>query len=356
MDGGTTWMELPLAPFGAYMKASASPADEAVYRYTAMDDEGAVTERYFASPVQRREGDRVFCECIPEVSSDGLVFRIVTDRILASTPSVRLMGGAGGDSATVYQTEARSYAAFVSSTHIVDGLNAVIVAGTDYRGYPLASVTAFRAFRLSSGSSFAFDVSDSLRATLHAQSIRDTALCLVSETMPPAVPPGGCRSSAPPFLIDFPEKRLMKPIKLDCDPGRRYALFRWSGSEWKCVGVPRMEGGCVKIGEQGIYAFFRDEIPPDVKHVAVENQHAGSGFFKPYTCFLPVKEEGSGVDPYSVYAYLDGSRVVCEWDDFRGRLEIPIPSTMTRGMARLKVEVSDRVGNRSVGEFGFVLQ
>ena len=90
--------------------------------------------------------------------------------------------------------------------------------------------------------------------------------------------------------------------------------------------------------------------------MAVEKNHEGSGFFKPYFCSVPVREDGTGVDPWSAEARLNGERVVCEWDEFRKRLVIPVPASFPAGHAVLSVEVGDRAGNRSVGEFGFVIE
>jgi hypothetical protein len=117
-----------------------------------------------------------------------------------------------------------------------------------------------------------------------------------------------------------------------------------------------MEGGYASILKPGKYMLIHDGIPPIIEHVAVETGHAGSGFFKPYYCSVPVKEEGTGVDPWAAEAWLDGQRVVCEWDEFRKRLVIPVTASHPAGHTVLTVEVSDRAGNRSVGEFGFVLE
>ena len=81
-----------------------------------------------------------------------------------------------------------------------------------------------------------------------------------------------------------------------------------------------------------------------------------SGFFKPYTLYAPVEENGCGVDPYSAMTVLNGRSVVCEWDEIRKRLYVPVPSGVGAGSATLKIELSDRAGNRSVEEFGFVLE
>ena len=146
-------------------------------------------------------------------------------------------------------------------------------------------------------------------------------------------------------------------MRLRCAIGPKAGLFRWNGKKgWKCVGVPAMEGGYAQVDRPGRYVFLSDRIPPIVEHVAVEKSHPGSGFFKPYFCSVPVTEDGTGVDPYGCRATLGGERVVCEWDEFRGRLVIPVPASFPAGRTVLSVEVSDRAGNMSVGEFGFVLE
>jgi hypothetical protein len=146
-------------------------------------------------------------------------------------------------------------------------------------------------------------------------------------------------------------------MRLYCEPDSNAGLFMWDDDKgWKPVGVPAMEGGFVTVGKPGIYVYLRDGIPPLVEHVAVEKGIKGSGFFKPYFCSVPVTEDGTGVDPWSATAVLGGRRMVCEWDEFRKRLVIPVPADFPPGHTVLEVEVSDRAGNRSVGEFGFVLE
>jgi len=117
-----------------------------------------------------------------------------------------------------------------------------------------------------------------------------------------------------------------------------------------------MEGGEITIPEPGIYAFLRDGLPPGFDTVAIEESTAGSGFFKPFRYYVPVTETGCGVDPYGVSAFLNGERIVCEWDEPRERLYIPLPASYPAGRATLRVEISDRAGNSSVDEFSFVIQ
>ena len=117
-----------------------------------------------------------------------------------------------------------------------------------------------------------------------------------------------------------------------------------------------MMDGYVSIDEPGVYAFFHDPLPPLVKHVALEEWIEGSGFYRDVICSVPVDEPGTGVDPWSAVAFLDGERMVCEWDGSRDRFLVPLPRFVEPGRRVLQIEVSDRAGNRSVGEFGFVLE
>jgi len=96
--------------------------------------------------------------------------------------------------------------------------------------------------------------------------------------------------------------------------------------------------------------------PPAIASPSLVKGAGGGTFFRPVFCSLKVTEEGSGIDPWSAEAFINGSRMVCEWDGFRGRLVIPIPGFIEPGRAGLHVEVSDRAGNRTVGEFGFMIQ
>ena len=93
-----------------------------------------------------------------------------------------------------------------------------------------------------------------------------------------------------------------------------------------------------------------------MKRLGFSRGSAGSGFFKRKLCYVPVHERGSGVDAESAAAFLNGKRVVCEYDAYRARLAIPLPRTYPPGPANLRVEISDRAGNRSAGEFSFVVE
>jgi hypothetical protein len=112
----------------------------------------------------------------------------------------------------------------------------------------------------------------------------------------------------------------------------------------------------VDVGRPGVYAIFADARAPVLKGLASTRRSAGSGFFKRRLYYVAVNDAGSGVDAESATAILNGARVVCEYDEYRSRLGIPIPASYPAGPARLRVEVSDRSGNRNSAEFGFVIE
>jgi hypothetical protein len=93
-----------------------------------------------------------------------------------------------------------------------------------------------------------------------------------------------------------------------------------------------------------------------MQFVASEPVARGSGFYGSIRYYVPVREDGSGIDPYSAAATMNGEPLVCEWDGIGNRLVLPIPAALPRGAARLHVELSDRTGNRSAGDFSFMLE
>jgi hypothetical protein len=122
------------------------------------------------------------------------------------------------------------------------------------------------------------------------------------------------------------------------------------------VGVPARDGGLVDVRRSGTYAVFADSTAPVVKRPGFTRRGPESGFFKARLCYVPVHESGSGVDADATTAYLNGKRVVCEYDEYRGRLAIPVPRSFPRGPAKLRVEAVDLAGNRSAAEFNIVIE
>ncbi|MCX5752554.1 MAG: hypothetical protein NTW97_02775, partial [Candidatus Krumholzibacteria bacterium] len=356
MDGGTTWRGVATDSSGS-RAAAAAPDPGALYRCVARDGEGAETVRFFAFPDPRAQRDSVFCEAAPELRAEGLFLKIRTDRALASIPSVRCSGGPRGDSLGVIQTGPRDYFVFAPVARLTNGVNIFTIRGRDHRGYPLERIVALQIFTFGVGSSASFDSGDGLMIRLKAPSVRGTAALMVREARDPGRRAPGLEQVAAPFSLDFPIEGYARPLQCGFDSGRSAGLYRWNGKAgWRCVGVPEREGGAVDVRRPGVYAIFADAQAPVMKRLAFTRRTSGSGFFKRRLYYVPVHDGGSGVDAESATAILNGARVVCEYDEYRSRLTIPVPATCPAGPARLRVEISDRSGNRNAAEFSFVIE
>ncbi len=356
-DGGERWEAVPLVARGKFRTGETALGSSGMYHYVVRDDEGAVSERYFAAPQPVETEDNVFCECIPSITSDGLLVHVVTDRALEERPRIMAGRGTSFDTCLVHPFGPRTFSVRCDPDILADGVNLFFVEGRDYRGYPLKGRAAFMLFHLRSGAQHRFTLSDSIHVRLEAPAVRGAALCLIREVPMPGRQTEELRPVSQPFSLEFPVDRLARPLLISGEPGKGVGLFRYDEERgWKCMGIPARQGGSCTVGEPGTYAFLADGLPPHLIHVASDNQPVGSGFFRPTRYYVPVEEEGSGVDPYSATATLNEREVICEWDEFRERLLIPIPAFFPAGMSRLHVELSDRSGNRSAGDFSFVIE
>ncbi len=357
LDGGSLWSRLPLNVVGKFKRALVTNDSSAVYRCEVTDRRGASVTDYFASPVRRVEEDEAFFETSLSGYREDIVLEIISDRIMAAPPLALRLSAGSPDTLKLCRRGPLSYAARINVEEVEEGINVFLVAGLDYRGYPARDVSAFRIYPLSSGSaSPTIAICDSIDVVIEAQSVIGRIPCILTAAAPPGELPPDLNPLSPVFALDFPSENIRKPLKLVAGLKRQAALFTWKKGKWKCVGAPAMEGGKVKIDEGGVFIFLEDGLPPRMKYAAFDEVAAGSGFFKDYRCIVPVIETGSGIDPWSVTATLDGRRMVCEWDEFREYLSIPIPSSIDPGAAKLHVEISDLAGNTAVEEFGFMLR
>ena len=315
-----------------------------------------IAESYFASPAHSRPASGVFGELLLGVSHMGLSVRLETNSPLIGRLSLNASFASPADSISLHRVGPRTHQAVIPTGAVEEGEAVILVTGTDYRGAHLEAVKAVRLFGMEMGRSHYFLLGDTLRVGLVARRLWSRGLCLVDECPMPGVPVGGLVSVSPAFSLDFRVDQIAR-LRLISDPGERVGLFRWrEGRGWKCVGVPAMEGGEITIPGPGIYAFLRDGLPPGFDNVAIEESTTGSEFFKPFRYYVSVTETGCGVDPYGTHVSLNGEWIVCEWDEPRDRLYIPLPASYPAVTAKLRVEISDRAGNSSVDEFSFVIQ
>ena len=355
-DGGKSWRGAEIEPAGDRFAARIGSDSTELYRLTAIDDEGAEVERYFAFPESREGQDTVPCDIGLDPVSDGIVARIAPARILASAPSV-LVGASGADSLRVFQAGPRQHFAFIPAERLVDGVNVLKVRGRDYRGFPIERAQAFYALVLGMNRARVFHASDSVVVSLRSQSNLGPTTVLVRGAPGQRKINAGLEPLAPAFRVDFPLDRITHPILVGLSGGRGAGLFQWQGKAgWRCLGVPTREGETVDLRRPGVYAVFRDVRPPVLKGVVHSQRGGGSGFFKRRLCAIPVRDGGSGVDPEAVVVTIDGEPAIGEWDEYRGRLEIPIPASHRRGPARLNVSVSDRAGNETTGQYTIMIE
>jgi len=352
-DGGRSWLAVETAR--GSLSIGMNEPSTILYRCVARDSEGARVERFFAVPRPQAGSDTVLCDVAPELRAEGLYLRIKTATALASAPSVR--GGRSGDSLGVVQTGMRDFIAFAPADSLANGVNLFSIRGTDCRGYPLERVRAFSIYTFGTGALASFDASGGLAVRLKAPSVRGTAGVMVRHAAA-----GGKHSSeltpiGAPFVLDFPLEAFARPLQCGFDAGRAAGLFRWDGKAgWHCVGVPARDEGTVDVRRSGTYAVFADSTAPVVKRPGFTRRGPESGFFKSRLCCVPVHERGSGVDADATTAFLNGKRVVCEYDEYRGRLAIPVPRSFPRGPAKLRIEIMDLAGNRSAAEFNLVIE
>lgn len=357
IDGGASWDEVILERIGRFDRGRVSGSANAVFRYTVRDDEGGSVSRIFGGPEPRTEADMSFCDMSFSAAEEGVRVDLSFDRAQVVSPVLARLGAGRADTLAIHRTGLLMYSSLARLDLLEPGLNFFSLHGMDFRGYPVRSVKGARVLLFRSGDGYEVDLCDSIDCVLEAVSVRRQAVCLIEEQPAPGPYPAGLRAVSSPFAVEFLSWPFRRPLRLVCSADRRTGLFRWDEDKgWKCAGVPATENGAVPLNRPGVYVFLSDGLPPDISHVAIDASHAGSGFFKPYNLHLPVAEDGCGIDPWSAEAFLDGRRMVCEWDEFRERLSIPVPAFIEPGHVKLRVEVSDRAGNRTVEEFGFVLE
>ncbi|MBN1886273.1 MAG: M23 family metallopeptidase [Candidatus Krumholzibacteriota bacterium] len=350
--GENPWRPISLSPIGRALRGDAAPGED-LFRFEARDDEGEVVTAWFASPPARGEAEMAFCELVCVPAEHGLVVRGILDAVPAEPPRMRL--GRRKPAAVACARERECEAFFphdaVSGETVLFALD-----GRDRRGYPVEGRKAARILRLGAADEPRFDAGDGLIVELRAERAFDTTLVAVAEEPLPGPPPPGLRPVGRPFALDFLPWRVGR-LRLLCEAGEATGLFRWDERRgWRCNGVPAREEGRVDVDEPGVYAFFLDGLPPEVRFVAREERPAASGFYRSRALYVEVDETGSGIDPWSAAVTLDNRPAVCEWDGIRKRLYVLVPAGRPGGALVVGVEISDRAGNRSAGEFGLTLE
>jgi hypothetical protein len=354
-DGGKSWTELTLEEVGSYGRAVVSSLEQPVYRYTLIDDEGMRISGTFSSPAEKPGQDMVFADCSLREAGGALLLDIITDRTLSSPPGVRLFPGISP--AEVIQTGEMRYEAVFEPGSISSGENLFHIEGTDYRGYPLREYHASRIYLFRSGSEFEWAGADTMTLRFVSDSVSQPSLCIISSYQGSVPPDSGRVQAVPPFRLRFRDDNFLEPMRIYTNAGEKIGFYRYDedDSTWSCLGDAGSGSG-ITISRPGVFALFRDGLPPRIGRLAISENPSGSGFFRDYSYFIPVEDSASGIDPYSPEILWNGEWMLCRWDDIRGRLYIPVPSSIPSGKVYLRAAVSDKLGNRSVENFSFVIE
>ncbi len=249
------------------------------------------------------------------------------------------------------------YVALAAPERFLGGARTFRVRFTDERGGTFDRFKTLPVLAFETGSRGSFDAGESLAVSLQAPSVRGAAIMLAGGGAPGAQPPAWLEPLAGPFTLDFAPEAFARYPLCSFEAERRAGLYRLDGKGgWACVGVIAGETRAIEIRRPGVYAVMIDTEAPTLRASALALDAPPSGYFKRRLLSVPVHERGSGLDAASVAAFVDGRRVVCEYDLHRERLVVPLPRSHPRGPARLRIEVADRAGNGGSAEYSVVIE
>jgi len=354
MDSSVTRVELRRT--GRYYRGKFErPSGKSCLKLLVRDDEGAVLEYFIGTSAV--SGRRLYCEATPVLDSGRLALRVVFDRGVEDLPVIRRLSGGSEDTATVCRLGEGEVVGLFDTQDIESGTNIFEVEARGLDGSGVKERFAITILKMQSGDRRSIMLGGERRVGIETSSLRDELIVLEREVPGEDFTGKGLKRTAPVFELKFERDRLLRPISINVDFGKKSALYRWDEHKgWKFIGAPFLEGGKVNIYSPGIYGFFEDELPPLPKGIFIERMRGGSGFFRNPWIYCALEDEGSGIDPYSTYVEINGRWTVSEWDEFRKRLYIPLPADFPSGPVRIRVDASDRVGNRALGEYNFLLK
>lgn len=149
-------------------------------------------------------------------------------------------------------------------------------------------------------------------------------------------------------------------------PGEPW-VFRKGRRGWSPVGpVLQDEDGeaWFRLSDRGLHAAFTDTVPPVIDAAPLlatpRPPRRVPGVTLPHWRTLPVAVDdprpGTGVDPATITATLDGAPLILEPDLIRDRVLVTVPDATAVGDHELVLELADRAGNpaRAVIRLGCV--
>jgi hypothetical protein len=109
-----------------------------------------------------------------------------------------------------------------------------------------------------------------------------------------------------------------------------------------------VQGGVLtaNISSFGTYTIQSDTTAPGITRPRIFRRNDGKWF-----ATVRVSDERSGVDYRSAEIYVNGIRGIAEYDPFSGLLIYHLPGFSPRAQNEIRVEVSDRAGNRARAVF-----
>ena len=336
-----------MRPFGSLSGAAGDAAPSPAARADAADGGAAAKGE---APLD------VAIRC--ELQAEGLYVRVRATAPLDAPPEVSVPGDTTLGEIDPLPLAPDEYVALLSPGRFAGGGAAVRARGRDARGRSFDVTRECRLLPFETGGRSSFAAGESLRVSLEAPGVRGTSGVIVREATVSGGAAAGLVPVGTPFALEFPAEGFSRYPLASFDAGRRAGLYRWDGrAGWWCVGVPAVEpGGRVEVRRPGTYAVLIDAAAPEPRAIGTTLKGPQSGFFKKRLHYVPVRETGSGVDAESVVATLDGRRIVCEWDEHRRRLLLPVPRSHPAGPATFHVEVADRAGNTAAADYAVVLE
>ena len=292
-----------------------------------------------------------------EVRAEGLYLRIKASQRLPCAPEAALLGDTTRAALRVLPLPPDEYVVLVPPERFLGGARTVRVRGVDMLGRAFERFNTLSLLAFETGSRDSIAAGESLAVWIQAPSVRGAAIVLADATARAAAAQPGLAPVGRPFTLDFAPEAFARYPLCSFAARRRAGLYRLNAEgRWRCVGVIAGETRAIEIRSPGTYAVMIDTEPPALRASALTRESPPSGYFKRLLFAVPVHEEGSGIDAESVSAFLDGRRVVCEYDGYRARFVVPLPHSHPRGQARLRIEAADRAGNVAAAEYSVMIE
>jgi len=124
-------------------------------------------------------------------------------------------------------------------------------------------------------------------------------------------------------------------------------LYNNSGSGWKLVNAEYIPAGNKFVARRqrqvGAYAVFKDDAAPVIRRWRTySGGKAGAMAFS-----FSALDNFSGINPDEIIIFIDGERVIPEYDPEKQLVWYLPDESLYRGKYKIDIELRDRVGNSS---------